>query len=412
MICDQFDVLYKEGAKSGRVMAIALHPYLIGVPHRIGAFDAALKYICKHKKVWKATGSEIARHYLAQLKGGAAGKTKLGQEQRAQREDGDEDASHGAAAALLLCRGPADWRPPARAADTVTIGTVGSASAEPSGRSIIGLKKGFYAAENLKRRPRLRAVERAIWCSSSPRARSTSRMSTGLVDPIHAIDKGAPISIVRLEMQAPPYALMAKPAIKKLKDLKGKIISLGGPKDITRIYVERMLAPHGVKPGEFDMVFAGATSARASGAAGGRDRRRDPAAAVQLPGRGRGLQQSRPDRRLRARTCRSPARWSTATGRPRTADVLQRILAAHNKSVAWFYDPKNRARGGRRSWSRRASIKPEDIEKTYDFFCKRHVLRAHRHGLADQDERAADGAAGARRSAEARPTSSASCCRA
>ena len=42
------------------------------------------------------------------------------------------------------------------------------------------------------------------------------------------------------------------------------MISLGGPKDITRIYVERMLAPHGVKPGEFDMVFAGATSARAS----------------------------------------------------------------------------------------------------------------------------------------------------
>ncbi len=42
------------------------------------------------------------------------------------------------------------------------------------------------------------------------------------------------------------------------------MISLGGPKDITKIYVERMLAPHGVKPGEFDMVFAGATSARAS----------------------------------------------------------------------------------------------------------------------------------------------------
>ena len=57
---------------------------------------------------------------------------------------------------------------------------------------------------------------------------------------------------------------MAKSAIKELKDLKGKVISLGGPKDITSIYVERMLAPHGVKPGEFDMVFAGATSARAS----------------------------------------------------------------------------------------------------------------------------------------------------
>jgi peptidoglycan/xylan/chitin deacetylase (PgdA/CDA1 family) len=81
MICDQFDVLYREGAKSGRVMAIALHPYLIGVPHRIGALDAALKYICKHKKVWKATGSEIARHYVAQAKGAAPAKKKPAKKQ-------------------------------------------------------------------------------------------------------------------------------------------------------------------------------------------------------------------------------------------------------------------------------------------------------------------------------------------
>jgi peptidoglycan/xylan/chitin deacetylase (PgdA/CDA1 family) len=63
MICQQFDVLYREGAESGRVMAIALHPYITGVPHRIGALDAALEYICKHDKVWRATGLEIARHY-------------------------------------------------------------------------------------------------------------------------------------------------------------------------------------------------------------------------------------------------------------------------------------------------------------------------------------------------------------
>jgi peptidoglycan/xylan/chitin deacetylase (PgdA/CDA1 family) len=66
MICRQFDVLYREGAESGRVMAIALHPYLTGVPHRIDAFDAALAYICRHERVWKATGAEIARHYVAQ----------------------------------------------------------------------------------------------------------------------------------------------------------------------------------------------------------------------------------------------------------------------------------------------------------------------------------------------------------
>jgi peptidoglycan/xylan/chitin deacetylase (PgdA/CDA1 family) len=76
MICDQFDVLYREGTKSGRVMAIALHPYLIGVPHRIGALDKALKYICKHKRVWKTTGSEIAAHYVAQMSNAQPGKKR------------------------------------------------------------------------------------------------------------------------------------------------------------------------------------------------------------------------------------------------------------------------------------------------------------------------------------------------
>ena len=68
MICRTFDVLYREGEESGRVMAIALHPYISGVPHRIGALDAALEYICSHAGVWRTTGNEIAQHYLAQLK--------------------------------------------------------------------------------------------------------------------------------------------------------------------------------------------------------------------------------------------------------------------------------------------------------------------------------------------------------
>jgi allantoinase len=67
MICDQFDTLYREGAQSGRAMAICLHPYLTGKPYRIGALDAALEYICRHDGVWLATGSEIAQHYLAQV---------------------------------------------------------------------------------------------------------------------------------------------------------------------------------------------------------------------------------------------------------------------------------------------------------------------------------------------------------
>lgn len=64
MMRRQFDVLYREGAESGRVMAICLHPYVIGVPHRIGTLDSALTYIRSHAGVWFATGEEIVRHYL------------------------------------------------------------------------------------------------------------------------------------------------------------------------------------------------------------------------------------------------------------------------------------------------------------------------------------------------------------
>jgi len=65
-ICETFDVLYQEGEKNGRVMAIALHPFLIGVPHRIRYLDRALQYIASHGKVWFATGSEIIAAYRAQ----------------------------------------------------------------------------------------------------------------------------------------------------------------------------------------------------------------------------------------------------------------------------------------------------------------------------------------------------------
>lgn len=65
MIRRQFDTLYRESVEtgSGRVMAICLHPFVIGVPHRIGALDDALSYIFGHDGVWKATGSEIIEHY-------------------------------------------------------------------------------------------------------------------------------------------------------------------------------------------------------------------------------------------------------------------------------------------------------------------------------------------------------------
>jgi len=63
IICDQFDTLYRESSQIARVMHIAVHPYLTGLPYRIAALDSALEHICGHSGVWLATGSEIASHY-------------------------------------------------------------------------------------------------------------------------------------------------------------------------------------------------------------------------------------------------------------------------------------------------------------------------------------------------------------
>lgn len=63
MVIDTFDTLWREGELSGRVMSIAVHPYNMGQPHRIGHFEKALAHIMKHDHVWIATGTEICECY-------------------------------------------------------------------------------------------------------------------------------------------------------------------------------------------------------------------------------------------------------------------------------------------------------------------------------------------------------------
>ena len=60
---DQFDRLWAEGAKNPRVMAMAVHPYISGVPHRIKYFEAVYDYMRKKPGVWLTTGEEIYEWY-------------------------------------------------------------------------------------------------------------------------------------------------------------------------------------------------------------------------------------------------------------------------------------------------------------------------------------------------------------
>ncbi|MGI4941967.1 MAG: polysaccharide deacetylase family protein [Janthinobacterium lividum] len=61
----QFDQLYEDGAHSGRVMCLPLHPFVLGQPHRIGHLDRALRHVLSRTEVWQATGAEIAEWFTA-----------------------------------------------------------------------------------------------------------------------------------------------------------------------------------------------------------------------------------------------------------------------------------------------------------------------------------------------------------
>jgi allantoinase len=63
IVKDQLDQLYDDSADSGRVMALALHPFVAGQAFRSKYLDEALNYVANHPGVWVTTSDEIADHY-------------------------------------------------------------------------------------------------------------------------------------------------------------------------------------------------------------------------------------------------------------------------------------------------------------------------------------------------------------
>jgi NitT/TauT family transport system substrate-binding protein len=263
-----------------------------------------------------------------------------------------------AAAALTLALAAA----PALAAETVILGSVGSTSAN-GWPTYVAVDKGFFAAEDIK--PDLVFAQSNAAVVQQLAAGSINfATNAGLVDPLRAIDKGAPIAVLRVEIQSPPYALLAKPTIKSMKELRGKVLSVGGAKDITRIFVERMLAAEGVKPGEFDMVFAGATSARFSALqAGAVD-----AAILTAPFNFHAESAGFVNVGNTVKYVDIPfaciavnKTWAAANKR-----TVEKVIAVYNRSMAWLYDPSNRAEAVD-ILMKVSKLKREEVDKAYDF---------------------------------------------
>ncbi len=189
---------------------------------------------------------------------------------------------------------------------------------------------------------------------------------SGYPDFIRATNQGAPIKIVIDAVSEPPYAVYAKPTIKRIADLKGKTVSIGGTKDVTLIYMEAFIASAGLKASDIDFVYAKATQDRlAALLSGGAD------AAILYP----------------PSTFRAAAAGSTDLGDIETylkdfpftvwaanidwaashRDALLGYIGAYSRAVHWLYDFKNKDQAVD-ILVKYAKQDRKDSADTYDYF--------------------------------------------
>ena len=250
-------------------------------------------------------------------------------------------------------------------AEKLLIGNTGSASSL-QWPSHIAIAKGFYKDAGLE-------IDLVPMPSSAAglqqlTAGATHINSSGVVDAVRAIDKGAPIRLLRMEGQTSPYEIYALPSIKSFADLRKKTVMIGGIKDITRIYFEEVAFANGLKAGEFDYIFAGATASRYAALASG-----SIAATIVTPpfnfqaanaGYTRLGGSSDVTSRYPFSVYSANLKWAKSNPK-----AVKAFLSAYARGVNFFYDPANAAEV-QAIFIKVSNANPDDVKKTYDFYQK------------------------------------------
>jgi NitT/TauT family transport system substrate-binding protein len=205
---------------------------------------------------------------------------------------------------------------------------------------------------------------------------------SGFPDYFRAIGQGAPIRIFINNNTVPPYSVYAKPTIKKIADLKGKTISIGGVKDVTLIYMRPLLAAGGLKTTDVDFVYAKATADRFKALnSGGVDATiLNPPASFRAGRQGFShvgeISDFLKDYPFTV--------WSVNTSwAAKNRDAVVAFTRCHLRAIEWMYKPESKA-DAIAMIIKNTKADPRDAEQTYDYLVKQ--LKAFsRDGLLTED---------------------------
>jgi NitT/TauT family transport system substrate-binding protein len=252
---------------------------------------------------------------------------------------------------------------PAAAADKVSIGVTGAGSAI-NWPIYIAQARGIYKALDLD--VDVIPVDSSAGVLQQLVGGSTNFGVSSPSDAVRAIDKGAPLEIIRVEEEAAAYEVFVKPTISGFADLKGKIVMMGGAKDITRYYFEHMGEPQGLEPGTFDLVYAGATAQRFAALQSGSIDATILAAPFNFRARAAAFKSLgfplTDDTRIPFAVISTNKAWAEAN-----QSIVTRFMNGFAKGVEVFYDDKSRDEVID-IFQKASNSNPDDAAKTYDMY--------------------------------------------
>jgi NitT/TauT family transport system substrate-binding protein len=205
---------------------------------------------------------------------------------------------------------------------------------------------------------------------------------SGYPDFARAALQGAPVRIVISDFIGSPYAVFAKPAIKQIPDLKGKLISIGGPNDITLIYIKPFLASAGLKTSDVDFVYAKAAGDRFAALASGAV----DASILNPPTYFKAIAggfSNLGDTKSYAEGIPFTVWGANSAWASQHQDVLTAFTRDYKRAVRWLYDPANREQAID-ILVKRAAQDHKDSADAYDYLIAKLKLFSLDGDVSDQ----------------------------